>query len=350
MAATVTGDAAEASVLTALHGVPWLSALGPEALAHVARLVEPVQFPEGRTILAELEAGDDLFVLVSGKAKVAVIAAGGRRKEIGALGPGDACGEISVLTRDLRSATVTAATPVKALRLERADFEHLLACYPSIAVHFARVLSARLADSDEALDAATGAGEWKDDLTSSRAGLDRIDQLALEASSQSALKRAWRELVVTRKRELPFLALSSFVAVLFLVRTIISLLPLHGDLLFNVLRVSYTSGIAMVFVSTAAALARFRARTQRVLALVFGAGFALILNQLSVFLAFDTFYLDMTTRDPNMAFDVEALYRRSESEWAVALMLGGLLLTTYLRHFLRRSLFVLTLRLRGKKA
>jgi hypothetical protein len=80
---------------------------------------------------------------------------------------------------------------------------------------------------------------------------------------------------------------------------------------------------------------------------VLGAGFALILNELSVFLAFDTFYLDMTTRDPAMAFNVEALYRRSESGRAVALMVAALLMLTYVRHFLQRSAFVLLSRLRA---
>ena len=79
-----------------------------------------------------------------------------------------------------------------------------------------------------------------------------------------------------------------------------------------------------------------------------GAGFALILNELSVFLAFDTFYLDMTQRDPGMIFDVEKLYHRTESEWAVALALAVLLMLTFLYRFFRRSLFVVRARLRGK--
>ena len=344
-------SAAAAPVLDALKGVPWLSALGPEALSQVAARARPVTFRAGATILAELEAGDHLFIFVAGKARVAVMAAAGRRKEIGELGPGDACGEISVLTHDLRSATVTAIDEVRALRLERDDFELLVARHPSIAVHFARLLSARLAEADATLDGLIEAATWVDDPSASQPAL-----MALEGRSTAAIPthatigRAWRELVVSHRRELPFLALASFLAVFFLARVAIGAFALKGDALFYVLRTAYTSGIAMVFLSTATALTRFRSRVQRAVAIIFGAGLALILNELSVFLAFDTFYLNMTTRDPRMAFDVESLYRRSESHWAIALMLSLLVMLTYLRHFLRRSVWVLLGKLHAPKA
>jgi len=341
--------AIDADPVESVRAVPWLAPLGPEALRRFQSVVRPVRFAPGATILAELEVGDELYVLTSGTARVTVLAGKGERREIATLGAGDACGEISVLTQDLRSATVTAATEVRALRLERPQFERLIASYPSIAVHFARVLATRLADADAALD------ELIDPPQPSQAGdpQSAIDRLAGRASAvvpeRATLRRAWRELVVSRRREMPFVALASFLAVLLAVRLGVGALCLRGDGLFGFLRGAYTAGIALVFLSTAASLVRFRVGVQRVLAATFGAGFALILNELSVFLAFDTFYLNMTTRDPRMAFDVVALYRRSESEWAIALMGSLLVLLTYLRHFLRRSAFVLLAKVRSPK-
>ena len=46
----------------------------------------------------------------------------------------------------------------------------------------------------------------------------------------------------------------------------------------------------------------------------------------------------------------ESLYRRSESHWAIALMLSLLVMLTYLRHFLRRSVWVLLGKLHAPKA
>ena len=193
--------------------------------------------------------------------------------------------------------------------------------------------------------------EWVDDPSASHPALEQLEAATTAANpAQATIGRAWKELVVSHRRDLPFLALASFLSVLLATRLLIGVLALGGDALFLTLRTLYTSGIALVFVSTAAALLRFRSRVQRALAVVFGAGLALILNALSVFLAFDTFYLDMTTRDPNMVFSVEKLYHRTESEIAIALMVALLVMLTYLRHFLRRATFVLVRQIRRPKA
>src|SRR5205807_9593878 len=107
------------------------------------------------------------------------------------------------------------------------------------------------------------------------------------------------------------------------------------------LRGAYVSGIALVFFCTAISLVHFRPRTQRFVAVAFGMGLALILNELSVFLAFDTFYLDMTHPDPDLKLDVETLYRRHESRIGVWLMVAFLAQLTRLRPFHPRAAFLL---------
>jgi hypothetical protein len=54
----------------------------------------------------------------------------------------------------------------------------------------------------------------------------------------------------------------------------------------------------------------------------------------------------MTTPDPTRVLDVEALYRRSESGWALALMTGLLLGLSFARRFLRRLVLLAVARLR----
>jgi CRP-like cAMP-binding protein len=313
--------------IDALRAVPWIAPLGEGALARIAALSTPVRFRAGQTILAELEPGEEMYLLLAGEARASLLAGPSSRRELGRLGPGDACGEISALTRALRSATVIAQSEVVALRLERAGVEELVLSHPRVAVHFARVLAERLADTDAALEAAIE-------------GAPEPAQEPVAVPRRGALGLAWRELVVARRRELPFLALLAFAGALALTRASAWLLQLQGRELFGFLRGAYTSGIALVFASTAVGLLRYRLPLQRVVAVGFGTGLALILNELSVFLAFDTFYLDMTTRDPTMVFSVEQLYRRSESSWAVTLVLAALASLTFLHAFLRRALFV----------
>ncbi len=328
------------SVRDALKSVPWLATLPDAEVDALAREAEQVSYPAGAAILAELEVGEDLQVIVEGEAVATVAAGPGERRRVGRLCSGDACGEIALLTRQLHSATVTAETRVAALRIARPAFEQLMARHPAIAVHFAKLIAKRILDTDAGLDAL---------LDETGAGAAAADRLAGQADavvrSPHAIRRAWRELVLAHRRELPFFALASFLVVLLSVRTGAAIFEHLGTGLFGFLRAAYTLGIVLVVASTAVSLLRFRPAVQRAVALLYGAGFALILNELSVFLAFDIFYFDMKTPDPNLVLNVEDLYRRTESRTAVVAMFAFLLLLTFLRRFFRRTAFVLRARL-----
>ncbi len=331
------------SARNALRGVRWLSTLSDEELDAVAAQGQRRAFAPGRALVTELEVGEDLFIILEGTARATVAVGVGARREVGTLGPGSACGEASLLTHELRSATVTAVTQVAALRLTRREFDDLVSRHPAIVVHFAHVIAGRIHETDAALDA------FLDEKGPSAEAADRLAgrSPALVATRGSVL-RAWKELIVSRGRELPSLALTSFIVTLAAVRLVADAIT-GQEALFELLRAAYVTGIVLVFLSTATALVRFRARVQKVIALAQGLGFALILNELSVFLAFDTFYLDMTTPDPNLVFSAGALYRRSEGRWGVILMAAFLLQLALLRPFYRRLAFVLRTRLAGAR-
>ncbi len=325
-----------------VRAVPWLASLGEEALAEVIEAGQIVTFAPGRRFVQELEVGDSLYVLLDGAADVSVAAGQGEPIQLKTLGPGDACGEMSLLTRELRSATVTARTEVHALRLEKLEFDTLLSRYPRIAVHFAREIGARLVDADRTLDALLSTNAKP--IAEEARRLSGIH--AAVTPVPGSLLRAWRELVASRRQELPFLAMAAFLGTLVNIRLIIWAFQAAGADLFVVLRTAYTTGIALLVISVATSLMRFSPGTRKAIAIAYGVGFALIFNELSVFLAFDTFYLDMTTRDKDMVFSVETLYRRSESQWALGLVILVLVQATYLRRFYRRSAFILATRMR----
>ncbi len=323
-----------------LRTVPWLAALADGALDDVIAAGSDVTFAPGRAMVGELEPGDELFVLLEGRARVSVAAGLRESMELGTLGPGDACGELSLVTHELRSATVTAVTTIRALRIDRLDFEQLLRRHPPIAIHFAREVGNRLRDTDLALDGLLERGEAAPEAR-------RLSgQLAAVAPVPGSFVRAWRELVASHARELPFLALVSFLGTLVAIRLAVWAAAAAGAPLFVLLRTAYTTGFLLVIFSTATALMRFRPSTRRYIAVGCGVGFALIINELSVFLAFDVFYIDMTTRDSSMVFNVEQLYRRSETEWAIALLTLFLIQATYFGRFYRRVAFIVGARLR----
>ncbi len=316
--------------------VAWLASLGENALSEFFDAGVRMTFRPGQQIIGELEVGDSMYLLLSGTAKATVRAGQTDAFEIGTLETGDTCGELSLVTRELRSATVTATSQVEALRLEREEFESFVRRHPQIAVHFLKEIASRLEATDRALDALLNEHDLK-----------KASAIAGISPAKGSFRRAWRELVASRKKELPFVVLASFVLTLIVIRLSVAIFQRAGGDLFELLRTAYTAGFALIIVSAATSFMRFSAAVRRGIAVAYGIGFALIANELSVFLAFDTFYLDMTTRDPNLAFSVEELYRRSEGNFAIALMIAILLQATYLRRFYRRSAFILGTRLRA---
>jgi CRP-like cAMP-binding protein len=89
-------------------------------------------------------------VLLSGRASVEV---GGATHE---LGPGDFFGEMALLGRTRRSASVTAAEPVEALVIETIYFDPFLIQNPSVAVAILHGVVERLREVQERIDRTGG--------------------------------------------------------------------------------------------------------------------------------------------------------------------------------------------------
>jgi hypothetical protein len=229
-----------------------------------------------------------------------------------------------MLTREVRSATVAAKSDVTALRLQRGAFERILERHPQIAAHFANVIAARISETRKNL-----------------AAVCRAEATPVE---RSTVRRAWSENVVSRGLELPIVALIAFTATLLVLRGVALVFSLREMALLTLLRSAYTTGFLLVFGATATALLRYRRRTQRMVAATLGVGIGAIVNGLSVFLAFDIFYLDMTRRDPQLVFSIDTLYHRNEAEWAALLVVVFLLQLTFLRRFYKRLWLILRLR------
>ncbi len=328
-------SAAEVAVLAR---VPYLESLDEETLAEIAASATRCRYAPGERIVAELEPGADVFVVLSGEAEVSVdcTAHGSARQVLGQLGPSGAFGEMSSLTGELRSASVTALSHVEVLVIADADFDRLRERRPVVARHLVRLLAARLASAERSVEALLSSTE---PVTSAPHGRP-------EPARRGSVRRAWRELVVNHEKDLPFVTLSAFVLTLLAVR-----MAVFGAFHFDVaprglLRAAYLTGFTLVILSSCTSLLTFRPGVRRLLALTYGVGLALILNELGVTLAFDIFFKDIHTPDPDVPFDIERLYRRTEPLRAIALGLVVLVQAVYLRTFYRRAVFVVTTRLR----
>jgi CRP-like cAMP-binding protein len=110
-----------------LTRVPMFSACSRKDLQILARHADEVAFEPGQALMREGETGREFFVVMSGAAEVS---RNGRR--LGTIGAGDFVGELALLDKAPRNATVTATTPVVALVLGQREFSGVLAAVPAI--------------------------------------------------------------------------------------------------------------------------------------------------------------------------------------------------------------------------
>lgn len=103
-----------------LKKIPVFADLAPEVLATIAKLASEVSVPAGKDLVREGDFSYDMLAIEEGTAEVT--RAGGH---IADLGPGDVVGEIGVLERGQRSATVTATSPMLLVTLDRWDVKRL---------------------------------------------------------------------------------------------------------------------------------------------------------------------------------------------------------------------------------
>ena len=92
-----------------LRAVPVFEELPLTAFERLAAALEPLEFQAGDTIMREGDQGDRFVVIDSGEVEVSADG-----KPMSRLGHGAGVGEIALLRRSPRTATVTAVTPVRA--------------------------------------------------------------------------------------------------------------------------------------------------------------------------------------------------------------------------------------------
>jgi CRP/FNR family cyclic AMP-dependent transcriptional regulator len=123
-----------------LRGVPLFSACSKRELSRIASLADQIEVPEGTMLTREGDSGREFFVVVEGRARVAV----GDRSRVAALGPGASFGEMSLLDQGPRSASVEAETDMELLVLDARSFSSLLEEVPSVARKVLVVMAGRL--------------------------------------------------------------------------------------------------------------------------------------------------------------------------------------------------------------
>jgi len=122
-----------------IRHVPLFARCSRKELAEIASLADEIDFPEGKEIIREGERGREFFVVLEGSVDVI---RGGRK--VATLTDGDFAGEMALISRVPRNATVKTTTPVRALVVSDQAFRSLMKRSSEIQLKVLEALAERL--------------------------------------------------------------------------------------------------------------------------------------------------------------------------------------------------------------
>jgi CRP/FNR family transcriptional regulator len=126
-----------------LRNVPLFSELDEKDLESLSEEFNDRRFRAGDTVTLEGEGGLMFFVIESGEVSVEV-----HGEEVRRMGPGEAIGEIALIDRRPRTATITAVTDLRCFGLPVFVFRPFVEARPEVAWKLLEALADRLVDAE----------------------------------------------------------------------------------------------------------------------------------------------------------------------------------------------------------
>jgi predicted acylesterase/phospholipase RssA/CRP-like cAMP-binding protein len=150
----VSAQPDQAELNAFLADVPFFAALDETTRLELARQLEPVHVAAGEVIFRQGDAGQGLFLVVSGRLRVSVagdVPGDGPERMLYDLGRGAIVGEMALLTDRPRAATVSAVRDSDLLLLRVSSFTSLLERSPALVTGMIRLLVDRVLAVDQLL-------------------------------------------------------------------------------------------------------------------------------------------------------------------------------------------------------
>ena len=131
-----------------LKAVPFFTQLSDRELDVVRSVAVEKNYPRSAVVLTEGEMGDSLYMIQTGKVKVFIGDEDGREIILKILSPGDFFGEMSMIDKQPRSASVTTLEASTFHILSHSAFEKCVEQAPRIGNMVMRVLASRVREAD----------------------------------------------------------------------------------------------------------------------------------------------------------------------------------------------------------
>ena len=121
-----------------LAELPLFSGMDQRALDAVAATAVETSVEEGRVLVREGDYAQDLTIIDEGTARVE-----SDGSSLAELGPGDVFGEVGLLAKDLRNATVTATSDMRLIKLTSFDVNRLRGNFPELVQRIEQLAASR---------------------------------------------------------------------------------------------------------------------------------------------------------------------------------------------------------------
>lgn len=130
--------------VASLAALPLFAGLSPAQLGTIAAQFHRRTVPAGTTLILAEEPGETAYLIEQGTVKISLTQADGCEVILGLRSVGELVGEMSLLDRQARSATVTALEPTRVLWVDRATFGAWVQTMPALSANLLRLLARRL--------------------------------------------------------------------------------------------------------------------------------------------------------------------------------------------------------------
>jgi CRP-like cAMP-binding protein len=322
-----------APLIPAFTAHPLMCSLPALVRETVLRECRVIELDPGDPLMHQFDEAHSGYLLLQGRLKVSVAGSdmSAVQQDLGWVEAGAAVGELGAITGELRSANVVAETGCILVEIPRRVMRLLLEVSGEVALHLAALLGERIRREGAAFR----------ELAHRAAGAPAA------AGLPALLRRLYARFIRYRLQSPLFVLLIVFAAVMFSTRALLDVFPvLKQSGAF--LRSTYMTGLGVFVLSTLALFLAYRRRWAAAAAAGIGLGLGLVVNKLSLLIAFDIFYLDMTRLDPSKEFSYLALYERSEWIYAAVAIFTALIFLVYFRAVFRFGFLALRIWLKRR--
>ena len=119
---------------------PLFQGLSELELNAVLAFLEPRRIKGGEIIFSEGAAGEEMFILISGRISASITQPDGTQRRMFEINPGEFFGEMSVIASESRSATLTAQTDTELLAFHGIDFYRIIYDHPMIGIKMLKAI------------------------------------------------------------------------------------------------------------------------------------------------------------------------------------------------------------------